>query len=196
MIERGEGTRRPRTEGAAVALARVRRRAVAPAREVCCWPRRLVATASEFAVGQNPPTARTRGLPAASLHMPPRGRSTPAETVSAHGSRAARDSLAKACPAAAPRRLSLDPPMCAGCAPVWARPAAPRDHASRWIQTQSGGSSSAPRNSTSWRNSTPNVSCARRRASAISEIASAVVAPSAFSMKLACLGEIRAPPIR
>ena len=35
----------------------------------------------------------------------------------------------------------------------------------------------------------------RRRASAISASASAVVAPPAFSMKFACFGEMRAPPI-
>ena len=44
--------------------------------------------------------------------------------------------------------------------------------------------------------STPYCSCARRRASAMSASASAVVAPPAFSMKFACFGEICAPPIR
>ncbi len=64
------------------------------------------------------------------------------------------------------------------------------------LPTVSGaGSSSSPRNSTSCSSSTPNCSCARRRASAISASASAVVASPAFSMKFACLGEIRAPPI-
>ena len=58
------------------------------------------------------------------------------------------------------------------------------------------GGSIGPSNSTSWRRSRPNCSRARRRASVMSAIASSDRAPSAFSMKLACLGEICAPPMR
>ena len=59
-----------------------------------------------------------------------------------------------------------------------------------------GGSSSGPRNCTSCRSSTPNRSCTRRRASTINARQSALVAPTAFSMKFAWRGEISAPPIR
>ena len=55
---------------------------------------------------------------------------------------------------------------------------------------------SGPRNRTSCSSTTPNRSCTRRRASTISAMASAEVAPPAFSMKFAWTGEIRAPPLR
>ena len=57
-------------------------------------------------------------------------------------------------------------------------------------------SAMSPSSTTSCSSSTPNCSRARRRASAIRARQSAVVAPPAFSMKFACFGEIRAPPIR
>ena len=59
-----------------------------------------------------------------------------------------------------------------------------------------GGSSGRPAKTTSRSRSTPNCSCARRRASSISATQSALVAMPTFSMKFACFGETIAPPIR
>ncbi len=58
------------------------------------------------------------------------------------------------------------------------------------------GSSGSPMKTTSRSSSTPNSSCARRRASIINPTQSALDAPPAFSMKFACFGEIIALPMR
>src|SRR5439155_3066763 len=54
----------------------------------------------------------------------------------------------------------------------------------------------SPSRTTSCSSSMPCSSRTRRRASAISARQSALVAPPAFSMKFACMGEITAPPTR
>ena len=84
------------------------------------------------------------------------------------------------------RGTSGRPPAGGHAAPFAALRASPTDR----------GSASGPRNCTSCRSSIPNVSCTRRRASAISAMQSAERAPSAFSMKFAWRGEMSAPPMR
>ena len=59
---------------------------------------------------------------------------------------------------------------------------------------QSAGHSTSPSTWTSGSSTTPKRSWTRRRPSAISARTSAVVASPAFSTKLACFGEKRAPP--
>ena len=97
---------------------------------------------------------------------------------------AARKRDDDACRARAPTRSALGPSPGHGAA--FAAPAQSLLRRTRTAQSRA----SAPTNATSRSSTTPNSSRARRRASAISATQSALVAPSAFSMKFACLGEI------